>query len=82
MSRPPAPCYSENEWTRESCTPPDPVRNSKALNRDFRYHLTGLGAPGLNLYVAAEVPGNRFKIAGRGSGAKVSWQVTGIRQDA
>ena len=54
----------------------------EALNRDFRYQLTAIGSPAPNLYVAAEVSGNRFKIAGGQPGGKVSWQVTGIRHDA
>lgn len=54
----------------------------EVLNRDFRYQLTALGAPGPNLYVASEITGNRFKIAGGKRGGRVSWQVTGIRQDA
>src|SRR5580704_317005 len=54
----------------------------QALNSDFRYQLTPIGAPGPNLYVAEEISGNRFKIAGGKPGAKVSWQVTGVRQDA
>ncbi len=53
-----------------------------ALNRDFRYQLTSMGAPGPNLYVAEEISANRFKIAGGQPGGKVSWQVSGIRQDA
>lgn len=53
-----------------------------ALNRDFRYLLTAIGAPAPNLYVAEEISNNRFKIAGGRPGIKVSWQVTGIRQDA
>jgi hypothetical protein len=53
----------------------------EALNRDFRYQLTAVGAPGPNLYVAEEISENHFKIAGGRPGAKVSWQVTGIRQD-
>jgi len=53
-----------------------------ALNRDFRYQLTAIGAPGPNLYVAEEISGNHFKIAGGTPGMRVSWQVTGIRQDA
>jgi hypothetical protein len=53
----------------------------EALNRDFRYQLTALGAPGPNLYVAAEISGNHFKIGGGTPSGKVSWQVTGIRQD-
>jgi trimeric autotransporter adhesin len=54
----------------------------QALNSDFRYQLTAMGAPGPNLYIAEEISGNRFKIAGGKTGAKVSWQVTGIRSDA
>ena len=52
-----------------------------ALNRDFRYGLTPIGefAP---LYVKEEVSGGRFSIAGASPGQKVSWQLTGIRQDA
>jgi hypothetical protein len=53
-----------------------------ALNRDFRYQLTAIGAPGPNLYVAEEVTNNHFRIAGGKPGMKVSWQVTGVRQDA
>lgn len=54
----------------------------QALNRDYRYQLTSIGAPGPNLHIAKEVSDNRFKIAGGKPGGKVSWQVTGIRQDA
>lgn len=54
----------------------------EALNRDFRYQLTALGAPGPNLYVAEEVAHGRFKIAGGTAEGRVSWQVTGIRRDA
>jgi hypothetical protein len=50
-----------------------------ALNKDFRYQLTAIGAPGPNLYIADNK--SRFKIAGGISGMKVSWQVTGIRKD-
>jgi hypothetical protein len=64
-----------------------------ALNKDFRYQLTAIGAPGPNLYIAEEISdkttnytsnnnkNSRFKIAGGTSGMKVSWQVTGIRKD-
>ena len=53
----------------------------EALNREFRYQLTAIGAPGPNLHIAEEITGNRFKIAGGRAGSKVSWQVTGIRHD-
>ncbi len=49
----------------------------EALNRDFRYQLTAVGAPGPYLYVAEEIQGNQFRIAGGAPGMKVSWQVTG-----
>ena len=53
----------------------------EALNKDFRYQLTPIGAPGPNLYIAETVQENRFKIAGGAPGMTVSWQVTGIRHD-
>jgi len=52
-----------------------------SLNRDFRYQLTPIGAPA-SLYIAKEIDTTRFKIAGGSPGLKVSWQVTGIRDDA
>ena len=53
----------------------------EALNRDFRYQLTPIGSPGPNLFVAGEIAGGIFRIAGGEPGTKVSWQVTGIRKD-
>jgi hypothetical protein len=53
----------------------------EALNRDFRYQLTPVGAPAPELHVAARVAGGVFVIAGGPPGLEVSWQVTGIRQD-
>jgi hypothetical protein len=66
-----------------------------ALNKDFRYQLTAIGAPGPNLYISKEISeevltdsnggcsycNNRFKISGGTEGMKVSWNVTGIRKD-
>jgi hypothetical protein len=52
----------------------------EALNQDFRYQLTPIGAAFVP-FVAAEIAGNQFKIGGGVAGAKVSWQVTGIRHD-
>ncbi len=54
----------------------------ESLNKDFRYQLTSIGAPGPNLYIAEEISGNQFKIAGGKPGARVSWLVTGTRHDA
>ncbi len=53
-----------------------------AVNKDFRYQLTAIGAPGPNLYIAEEISKNQFRIAGGIAGMKVSWQVTGICKDA
>ena len=52
-----------------------------ALNKDFRYQLTPIGAAGPNLHIEVEISNNRFKIAGGTPGMKVSWMVTGIRKD-
>jgi hypothetical protein len=52
-----------------------------ALNRDFRYQLTCIGGFA-QVYIAEEIANNKFKIAGGTPGLKVSWQVTGVRQDA
>jgi hypothetical protein len=52
-----------------------------ALNKDFRYQLTAVGAPMPNLYIAKEIDNNSFTIGGGEPGKKVSWQVTGVRQD-
>jgi hypothetical protein len=52
----------------------------EALNRDFRYQLTCIGGFA-QVYIAEEISDNRFKIAGGKAGLKVSWQVTGVRQD-
>lgn len=54
----------------------------EALNRDFRYQLTPIGAPSPNLYIAEEISGGHFAIAGGKPGSKVSWTVTAVRQDA
>jgi hypothetical protein len=54
----------------------------QALNRDFQYVLTSVGSSQPRLYIAREIKGNRFKIAGGRPNGKVSWMVTGIRQDA
>ena len=51
-----------------------------ALNKDFRYQLTAIGAPGPNLYIAEKISdtttssnknSSRFKIAGGTSGMEV-----------
>ena len=51
------------------------------LNREFRYQLTCIGgfAP---VYIAQELANDQFKVGGGRADMKVSWQITGIRQDA
>ena len=51
-----------------------------ALNTDFRYSLTPIGAFA-PVYIKEEVQNNTFVIAGGKPGLKISWQVTGIRKD-
>ena len=53
----------------------------EALNKDFRYQLTPIGAFA-PVYLAGKIKGNSFRIAGGGAGMEVSWQVTGVRHDA
>jgi hypothetical protein len=53
----------------------------EALNRDFRYQLTVIGKRA-HATVANEIENNRFTINTDQPDVKVSWQVTGIRQDA
>jgi len=50
-------------------------------SREFRYQLTPLGGSA-SLYIAREIQGRSFHIAGGKPGLKVSWQVTGIRHDS
>jgi hypothetical protein len=52
-----------------------------ALNRDYRYQLTTIGRPA-QAWIASEIANNRFVIKTDQPNVKVSWQVTGIRQDA
>lgn len=54
----------------------------ETLNSDYRYQLTPLGQAAPNLHISEEIKQRKFKIAGGLAGQKVSWQVTGIRQDA
>jgi hypothetical protein len=52
-----------------------------ALNRDFRYQLTVIGKFAQAI-VASGIENNRFSIKTDQPDVKVSWLVTGIRQDA
>jgi len=53
----------------------------EALNRDFRYQLTVIGQFAQAI-VASKVTNNQFRIQTDKPNVEVSWQVTGIRQDA
>jgi hypothetical protein len=53
----------------------------EALNRDFRYQLSVIGTFAQAI-VAEEISNNRFTIKTSAPRVKVSWQVTGVRQDA
>jgi predicted outer membrane repeat protein len=53
----------------------------EALNRDYRYQLTVLGQFAQAI-VSRKIDGNSFEIRTDRPGVEVSWQVTGIRQDA
>lgn len=53
----------------------------EALNRDYRYQLTVIGQFAQAI-VASKVKDNRFTIKTDKPNVEVSWQVTGIRQDA
>ena len=52
-----------------------------ALNRDFRYQLTVIGTFAQAI-VYEEIENNHFHIRTSAPNVKVSWQVTGIRQDS
>jgi len=54
---------------------------AELVSGDFRYQLTCVGAYA-PVYVADEIEGGVFTIAGGEPGMKVSWQVTGLRNDA
>ena len=53
----------------------------QVLNSDFRYQLTVIGQFAQAI-VAREIENNQFEIRTSAPGVKVSWQVTGVRQDA
>ena len=52
----------------------------ETLNRDFRYQLTVIGTFS-QVIISEEISNNRFSIMTEKPNVKVSWQVTGIRQD-
>jgi hypothetical protein len=52
-----------------------------SLNRDFRYQLTPIGQQA-QAWIATEIENKQFSIRTDKPNVKVSWMVTGIRQDA
>jgi len=66
-----------NEKGEATVTLPDYFNS---LNVDYRYQLTCIGgyAP---VFISSEIKDNTFAIAGGRPGLKVSWAVTGIRND-
>jgi hypothetical protein len=53
----------------------------EALNTDFRYQLTVIGQFAQAI-VARKIENNQFQIRTNAPNVEVSWQVTGVRQDA
>lgn len=53
----------------------------QALNKDFRYQLTAIGTFAQAI-VSKEMNKNTFEIKTNQPNVKISWQVTGVRQDA
>jgi hypothetical protein len=53
----------------------------ESVNTDFRYQLTVVGKFAQAI-ISQEIANHQFKISTNASYTKVSWQVTGVRQDA
>jgi hypothetical protein len=51
-----------------------------AINRDFTYNVTPMG-PTTQVYISKEFDGNSFSVAGGSPGVKISWMLTGTRND-
>ena len=52
----------------------------EAINTDFRYQLTPIGAAA-SLYISKEIHDGSFTLAGGTPGLKVSWSITALRHD-
>ncbi len=53
----------------------------QALNHEYRYQLTPIGAAMPGVHVARGVVENEFIVAGGVPNGRISWQITGIRKD-
>ena len=54
----------------------------QSLNVDFRYQLTVIGPDFAQAVVSKKIEGNKFSIKTDKPNTEVSWQVTGVRNDA
>jgi len=54
----------------------------QSLNVDFRYQLTVIGPGFAQAVVSRKIEGNKFSIKTDKPNTEVSWQVTGVRNDA
>lgn len=52
-----------------------------ALNINFSYQLTAIGAPANGIYIKEEILSNSFKVAGGNANQKISWVVYAERND-
>jgi hypothetical protein len=52
-----------------------------ALNKDYKYQLSALKSFS-DVMILQEIKGNSFKIKSELPNTEISWQVTGVRQDA
>ena len=53
----------------------------EALNINYSYQLTAIGAPATGIYIEKEISNNVFKIAGGNANQKISWSVYAERND-
>ena len=53
----------------------------EALNEDYRYQLTAIGAGAPDVHIKEKLVGGRFVIAGARASQEICWQVTGTRKD-
>jgi hypothetical protein len=53
----------------------------EVLNKDFRYQLTVVGEEFAQVRISQEISNNQFRIKTDKPNIKISWQVTGIRND-
>ncbi|KAF5062310.1 hypothetical protein DSECCO2_306210 [anaerobic digester metagenome] len=52
-----------------------------AINIDFSYQLTAVGAPMPNLHIFSTISDGKFQISGGVAGKQVCWEVTALRND-